>query len=113
MKFEAIELYRVRGNADRITSEEKITGSLDFVPRPNGRAYLMLPVEDLVETNEERRKRGIMEIPLLSKMDITTRGILELTKAESLKAILSEPGYEISITRHGWGKAWVHKIRKA
>lgn len=112
MKFEAIELYRVRGNADRITSEEKITGSLDLVPMPNGRAYLMLPVEDLVETNEEHRKRGIMEIPPLSKLDIGRRGILELTQVESRKALLSEPGYEISITRHGWGKTWVHRIRK-
>ena len=112
MKFEAIELYRVRGNADRITSEEKITGILDFVPLPNGRAYLMLPVEDLIATNEEHRKRGIMGIPPLSKMDITTRGILELTLAESRKALLAEPGYEFSITRHGWGKTWVHRIRK-
>jgi len=112
MKFEAIELYRVRGNIDRIISEEKITGSLDLVPMPSGQAYLMLPVEGLVETNEEHRKRGIMEIPPLSKLDINNRMVLELTKAESRKALLTEPGYEFSIIRHGWGKAWVHKIRK-
>jgi len=112
MKFEAIELYRVRGNIDRIISEEKITGSLDLVPMPCGQAYLMLPVEGLVKTNEEHRKRGIMEIPPLSKLDISNRMVLELTKAESRKAFLSKPGDKISITRHGWGKIWVHRIRK-
>ena len=112
MKFEAVELWRVRGNEDRITSETKLMGTLDLVPIPSGRAFLMLPVADLIATNAEHRKHGIMEIPPLSKLDITTRAILELTRAEFQEALLINSGDTLFIIRQGWGKKWIHKIKK-
>ena len=112
MKFEAIELWRVRGNKDRITSETKLMGTLDLIPIPSGRAFLMLPVADLIATNAEHRKYGIMEIPPLSRLDINIRRILELTKAEFQQALLINAGDTLFISRQGWGKKWTHKIKK-
>ena len=112
MRFEAITLHRVSGNMSGVTTEERIDGIVELTPMPNGKAYLMLPIEKLIERNEESRKRGLIEDTPLSKFDISKRGILELTNAESCKAITVTPGSEITIIRKGWGRVWEHRIKK-
>jgi len=110
MKFEAIEVYKVSGNKDEVLSEQRIIGPVELVPMPTGRAYLMLPMD--YEKREDARKRGLMEAPPLSKWDLRERRILELSKAESIKAFSLNPGDEITIIRKSWGRTWNHKVRR-
>ena len=112
MKYEAIEVYRVKGTIEKITSEEKISGPLEFVPLPDGTAILMLPIEMFIEENELHRKAGIIEIPPLSKMDKRLRGVLDLGKIEARKVLSMRPGDELEIIRKGWGRVWINKIKR-
>ena len=106
-----LDVRRVRGNKDKVTLEEIVTGCLDFVPRPDGGGWLMLPIAELVNLNEEARKRGTMEISPLSKFDIRKRSVVELTKKECVKLLTAQPGEIITVIRKGWGRTWHHKIQ--
>lgn len=112
MKFEAVNVIRVRGNPTYITSEEPITGQLEFVPRQGGGAILMLPVAVLIAANEENRKRGIMEIPPLSRMDLYLRTVLTLSKSEVARVVKLLPNEELELSRKGWGCEWKNRIRR-
>ena len=102
-------IHIAKGTKDGITAESQYVGPVDFVPIPNGRAYIMKPISFLIEKNEEARKRGIMETPPLSKMDLSDRLLLELTKSEAIKIITST---QVNITRHGWGKTFTSVLTK-
>lgn len=110
-EFEAIDVTRVFGNNTNITSEEKITGKLDFVARPDGGAWLILPISVLIEKNEEHRKRGILEISPLDKWDLRLRVVVSLGKPETAKLLKMKQNEEIILIRKGWGKEWQQKIR--
>ena len=106
MKYEAVEVFKVSGTVKEITSEEKISGPLEFVPLPDGSAMLMLPIDALVDKNEHQRRAGIIEIAPLSKMDRRLRGVLDLGKVEARKVLSMRPGDELEIIRKGWGREW-------
>jgi len=110
VKYKAIDVSRVSGNAKKILMEEKVTGYLEFVPRPDGGGYLMLPVDVLIAKNDSIR--GISEIIPLSKMDHVLRTILTLGKVEARKLLSMHSGNEMTIVRKGWGREWEHTIRK-
>jgi len=105
-------IHIAKGTKGRITTESHYVGPVDFVPMPNGRAYIMRPASFLHEKNEEARKRGIMETPPLSKLDLSSRLLLELTKAEVIKVFIAPVGASIKITRKGWGKIFESVISK-
>ena len=73
-KLEAVNVVRVRGNKQCITSEEEITGGLELVVHSNGMADIMLPVDVFVEANAERRKMGLSEYKPLDRFDIYILG---------------------------------------
>ena len=105
-------IHIAKGTKDLITTESHYVGPVDFTPMPNGRAYIMRPASFLHEKNEESRKRGVMETPPLSKMDLSNRLLLELTKAEVVKVFISPVGVPVKITRKGWGKIFESVISK-
>jgi len=110
MKIYCIDVTKVSGNKDEILSEEKITGELEFVPMPDGTGLLMRPINYLIKQNELARKEGAMKIPPLSKLDISKRGVLTLTKKECKNLFVSRKT-EFVVTRKGWGKTWNHKFK--
>jgi len=112
-EFEAIDVVRVRGTATAITSEERITGLLEYVARPEGGAWLMMPVDVLVAENEKHRSAGIMEIAPLCKMDLHLRVVLSLGKKDAMRALAMNAGDELTLVRCGWGKEWRHRVRRA
>ena len=105
-------IHIAKGTKGRITTESHYVGPVDFVPMPNGRAYIMRPASVLHEKNEEARKRGVMETPPLSKKDLSDRMLLELTRAEVFKVITAPVGVPVQITRKGWGKIFNSVINK-
>lgn len=107
-----IDAVIVRGNKEKITSEEHIVGPVEFVPFPDGTALLMRPIAILLEKNERNRKGGIMEIPPLSKMDQDLRTVLSLSKKEAMRVLQMQEGAELILIRKGWGKEWKQKITK-
>ena len=109
-QYEAIDVIKASGNAKQVTEEKRISGKLDFVPLDD-RAWLMLPVSVLIAHNDEARKRNVMEVSPLSKMDIWLRGVIELTKAEASKVLALKIDEEVVIVRKGWGRIWQNKIR--
>lgn len=111
IKIICLDVRRVSGDKDKVILEEIVTGCLDFVPKPDGGGWLMLPVDELINLNEYARKRGIMEIVLLSKFDIHKRAVIELTKKECIKLLIAQPGEIITVIRKGWGRTWHHKIQ--
>ena len=112
IKVEAVNVMRVRGNAEKIISEEKITGELEFLPTTDGSGSLMFPISFLIAENEFHRKQGIMEIQPLSKMDLRLREILHLSKRETWKLLSLDIGESMILTRGGWGKVWKHVIKR-
>jgi len=107
-----VDIVKVSGNNEQILREERYQGAADFVPFPDGSAYLMRPIDTYIVTNEENRNRGLLEIPPLSKYDILKRGLLSLNKKEIAKLYMAKPGEIIKIIRKGWGRQWEHTIEK-
>ena len=105
-------IHIAKGTRDSITTESHYVGPVDFVPIPNGRAYIMRPISFFIEKNEEARKRGIMLTFPLSKKDLSDRMLLELSKAEVIKVLTAPIGAVIKITRKGWGKIFNSVINK-
>jgi len=105
-------IHIAKGTRDSITTESHYVGPVDFVPIPNGRAYIMRPASVLHEKNEESRKRGVMETPPLSRMDLSNRLLLELTKAEVIRVFIAPVGVPVTITRKGWGEIFESVISK-
>jgi len=101
-----------KGTKGSLTTESHYVGPVDFVPIPNGRAYIMRPASVLHEKNEESRKRGVMETPPLSKLDLSNRLLLELSKAEVIKVFMASIGASIKIARKGWGRVFESVISK-
>jgi len=112
MLLECVSVRRVRGTKDGITSEDPITGTLEFVPMPDGSGLLMLPIDQLVQANEKARRQGILEIDPFSKLDRHKRTVLELTPGECRKLIATLPGAEFSVIRKGWGRKWTYTIQR-
>ena len=112
IKVEAVNVLRIRGNAEKVISQQNITGELEFVPATDGSGSLLLPISVLIETNEKYRKCGISEIRPLSKMDLQMRVVLYLSKAESKKIVLMNIGEKMTLIRRGWGMVWNHVIKK-
>jgi hypothetical protein len=110
--LQCIDVKRVRGNKDAITSIEVITGLVEYIAMQDGTALIMLPIEAFVAENEKRRHAGILEIKPLDKNDIHFRGILSLTKKEYLRVLSAKSGEVITITRKGWGQTFNHKFTK-
>ena len=111
MKFMA-SIWKVTGNAVEVKSEVLFNGEVDFVPLPNQKSYLMLPVSVLVEKNEFNRRVGIPEIQVFSLFDRELRVKAELTKKETAKANCLKVGQKMEFTRYGWGKEWTNSIER-
>jgi len=105
-------IHIAKGTMNSITTESHYVGPVDFVPMPNGRAYIMRPISFFIEKNEEARKRGIMLTPPLSKKDLSDRMLLELTKTEVIKVFMAPVGVPVKIARKGWGRVFESAISK-
>ena len=110
MIYEAVEITRAFGNATQITFEERYSGPLEFVARPDGGAWLMKPVSELVRTNEKDRKAGIMEISALDRFDQRLRVVLSLGKPDTARVLAMRDGEELTLIRKGWGRTWRQRI---
>jgi len=107
-----IDVVRVRGTVEGVTSEEVISGELEFVPNKDGTAFLMLPVTELIERNEEGRKRGLFEVTPMSKLDLHHRVVLNLGRRDSYNLLSAPVGTELTFKRLGWGRVWNHRVVK-
>lgn len=111
MKVKA-NVWTVRGNSKEITGETNYIGTLEVIPMPNGTAWIMAPVIDLVEKNEFNRRVGIPEIRPLSLFDKELRCKVELTQKEAEKAFSLKPGETLKFKRFGWGEEWNNTIKR-
>ena len=107
-----IDAWIVRGTAAGITHEDHFVGDVEFVPRTDGGAELMKPVQILIDENERQRKAGMMEIPVLSKFDRQLRTVLFLGKREANRIRTLRPGEDTVIPRTGWGRTWENHVKK-
>jgi len=110
--YRCIDVKRVKGNKEKILSEEIVTGDLEFIPRSDGGGWLMLPIIALVDHNVELRKHKMIECQPLSKLDIHKRAIIDVTKNEARELLSAQPGEIVTMIRKGWGRIWNHKFQR-
>ena len=110
MKFKVINLQKVSFSLGKI-NEENINGTVEVTSDKIYTNYIVLmPIEWLVEQNEENRKRNITEWN--GSFAIKMRYIIELSKKESEKAFLIKYGEVLEIKRNLAGINKVYKLEK-
>jgi hypothetical protein len=134
-KWEAIELWAVSGDKDRIIKQERITGIVEIIPPPvkgSDWAWILRPVEYLraeqvcgsvdpanldgddpmAKRNAEAKIYARQERLICGNAGFRIRHITSLCKRDAFKAFSSKPGDILTFKKCGWGQTFTYTLRR-
>jgi hypothetical protein len=134
-KWEAVELWDISGNNERILHRDRITGIVEIIPPPikcSDWAWILRPIEFLhaeqvcgsvnpanLDSDDSMAKRNAeaviyarQERLICGNAGFKMRCITGLCKRDAIKAFAAKPGDILIFKKYGWGETFTYTLRK-